>query len=277
MTKTKKQLRAEAVERLKDAQTDNLDWMLLGDECPNWVNYDTLSYEKAVRERVADLLTDDDANDDLAPENGVSDPDGGSNVAYIAPDSREKLEADVRKIAEAYNMDTHRHGTERFAHELYYSIIHLLNRQRAIDDSICDECSSDYYEMQEEHDQMIDGIAKLMRLKQPYTFNHDEPLENIETIGRYIDELTAELEKATNNLNSANKDFENARAELTAERDELKTELIDERGELNRQINTMRDVIREFRNERDNYRSKFGKCLDYADAIHALMDDEGMA
>lgn len=110
-------------------------------------------------------------------------------------DSRDKLEADVRKIADAYNMDTQRHGTERFAHELYYSIIHLLNRQRAIDDSICDECSSDFYEMQEEHDQMLDSIAKLMRLKQPYTFDPDKPLENIETIGRYIDELTAERDK----------------------------------------------------------------------------------
>ena len=29
--------------------------------------------------------------------------------------------------------------------------------------------------------------------------------------------------------------------------------------------------------ERERYREKFGKCLDYADAIHALMDDEGMA
>ena len=29
--------------------------------------------------------------------------------------------------------------------------------------------------------------------------------------------------------------------------------------------------------EREDYRKKFGKCLDYADAIHALMDDEGMA
>lgn len=27
----------------------------------------------------------------------------------------------------------------------------------------------------------------------------------------------------------------------------------------------------------EEYREKFGKCLDYADAIHALMDDEGMA
>lgn len=29
--------------------------------------------------------------------------------------------------------------------------------------------------------------------------------------------------------------------------------------------------------EREDYRKKFGKCLDYADAIHALMDDEGLA
>ena len=29
--------------------------------------------------------------------------------------------------------------------------------------------------------------------------------------------------------------------------------------------------------ERERYREKFGKCLDYADAIHALMDDEGLA
>ena len=30
-------------------------------------------------------------------------------------------------------------------------------------------------------------------------------------------------------------------------------------------------------NERERYREKFGKCLDYADAIYALMDDGGMA
>lgn len=29
--------------------------------------------------------------------------------------------------------------------------------------------------------------------------------------------------------------------------------------------------------ERERYREKFGKCIDYADAIHALMDDEGLA
>lgn len=48
-------------------------------------------------------------------------------------------------------------------------------------------------------------------------------------------------------------------AELTAERDNLADELLI----ANKQ--------------REWYREKFGKCIDYADAIHALMDDEGMA
>lgn len=47
-------------------------------------------------------------------------------------------------------------------------------------------------------------------------------------------------------------------AELTAERDNLAADLL------------------RANNERERYRSKFGKCIDYADAIHALMD-EGMA
>lgn len=100
-------------------------------------------------------------------------------------DSREQLEADVRKIADAYNMDEQRHGTERFAHELYYSIIHLLDRQAAITERKCCKPNWDY-------------------------------CETCET----LEKLTA---------------------------------------------------------ERERYRDKFSKCLDYADAIHALMDDEGMA
>ena len=182
-------------------------------------------------------------------------------------DSREKLEADAKRYIEHaadYAYEDVLWAGETFT--LYDAIIELLDRQRAIDDSICDECSSDYYEMQEEHDQMIDGIAKLMRLKQPYTFDPGKPLENIETIGRYIDELTAELEKATNNLNSANEDFENARAELTAERDKLQEQLL-----------IGWECECRLQAERERYRSKFGKCLDYADAIHALMDDEGIA
>lgn len=38
----------------------------------------------------------------------------------------------------------------------------------------------------------------------------------------------------------------------------------------------LKEQVYELQAERERYRSKFGKCIDYADAIHALMD-EGMA
>lgn len=37
------------------------------------------------------------------------------------------------------------------------------------------------------------------------------------------------------------------------------------------------ETIKKLANEREHYRSKFSRALGYADAIHALMDDEGMA
>ena len=55
-------------------------------------------------------------------------------------------------------------------------------------------------------------------------------------------------------------------AELTAERDKLQEQLL-----------IGWECECRLQAERERYRSKFGKCLDYADAIHALMDDEGMA
>ena len=54
--------------------------------------------------------------------------------------------------------------------------------------------------------------------------------------------------------------------ELTAERDKLQEQLL-----------IGWECECRLQAERELYRSKFGKCLDYADAIHALMDDEGMA
>ena len=55
-------------------------------------------------------------------------------------------------------------------------------------------------------------------------------------------------------------------AELTAERDKLQEQLL-----------IGWECECRLQAERERYRSKFGKCLDYADAIYALMDDEGMA
>ena len=67
---------------------------------------------------------------------------------------------------------------------------------------------------------------------------------------------------------------------LTAERDELKGQVFTLKVECDDLTSTCDDLENELYNakaERERYRSKFGKCLDYADAIHALMDDEGMA
>lgn len=63
--------RAAAVERLREGKSDNLEWMILGDDCPSWVNYDTLTYNKVLRERIADLL--EDGTTELTVYNEASD------------------------------------------------------------------------------------------------------------------------------------------------------------------------------------------------------------
>ena len=75
--------------------------------------------------------------------------------------------------------------------------------------------------------------------------------------------------------------------ELTAERDELKEEiakyehdcglLFDEKHKLTAERDNWKANCEDWKKDCERYREKFGKCLDYADAIHALMDDEGMA
>lgn len=133
-------------------------------------------------------------------------------------------------------------------------------------------------------------------------------------LARELLKLRAELEKATNNLNSANKDFENARAELTAERDNLKANneqlhtlageqaaKIDELASQGRKMSTelanMQERIIKLKDERDKAREESvelysdlvkasderehyrEKCSKMATIIHdALMVmDEGMA
>ena len=119
-------------------------------------------------------------------------------------------------------------------------------------------------------------------------------------LARELLKLRAELEKATNNLNSANKDFENARAELTAERDKLKElneyhalqyelasedadrlqaqvdELIAERDKAREESVELYSDLVKASDEREHYREK---CSKMATIIHdALMVmDEGMA
>ena len=80
---------------------------------------------------VADLAAWFDAehaepNGDLSPENGVSDPDGGSNVACMAQDIREKLEAEASELTADYA------ASGDACDPLYHGILELLDRQAAI-------------------------------------------------------------------------------------------------------------------------------------------------
>lgn len=146
--------------------------------------------------------------------------------------------------------------------------------------------------------------------------SHRDWLDDVGEYEEIIDKLKSELNTAVCDNNSLRYELEcleenktkvwcdcdcckwqEEREKLTAERDELQRHCKNQRrelAELNNVVNVHRIVhedgqvdvfsVRELcrRNdeltaERERYREKFGKCLDYADAIHALMDDEGMA
>lgn len=259
MTKTKEQLRAEAVERLKDAQTDNLEWMLLGDECPNWVDYNTLSYNKAVRERVANLLTDDDSTiseDDSTAERGMT------NLEWLYEhdeyfNSFAKLIAFLRGFAtdeftaNEWLMKEHSESNPDCSAMLYWMFTENMKHEPCSDYepkdgvvAILREAArnlSDYHDAGEALRQLTDTwnvyhalvtLADMVERDYVRRDSIDEVMDNDRALveensmlaGELL-KLRAELEKATDNLNSANEDFENARAELTAERDELKEEI----------------------------------------------------
>ena len=118
--------------------------------------------------------------------------------------------------------------------------------------------------------------------------------EHVETEERALDGDTAALNAKIAELTAERDTLQGAldiavqnESKLEAERDELKGQVFTLKGECE-DLENERDKLQEqlrigwececrLQAERELYRSKFGKCLDYADAIHALMDDEGMA
>lgn len=130
-------------------------------------------------------------------------------------------------------------------------------------------------------------LDKLKELNGYHAVQYELASEDADRLQAQVDRLTAELEKAMNNLNSANEDFENARAELTAERDYWKEQFMhcltvairQERGDvLDRlmsyprpadliepyqlvtdEVCTLRDFLAESEKERELYRKKLGR------------------
>lgn len=108
---------------------------------------------------------------------------------------------------------------------------------------------------------------------------------------RFVDRIN-EIEAERDNLKANNEQLHTLAGEQAAKIDELQSALdaicanlsIIVKGEPNViadiAIETIKALIDECNTANrhcNEYRNKFGKCLDYADAIHALMDDEGVA
>lgn len=206
---------------------------------------------------VADLSDWFDAEHVETEERALDGDTAALNAKYDG-DSREKLEADVYRAAD--EMDRFYCG-EKFIDTR--KIIGWLDRQAAI-------TQHEITERWAEHLHPIERKCGDLRRK--------------------VDELTAERDKLQELNEYHALQYELASEDcdrLQAEVDTLKAE----RVKLRSQICKLEDDLVRTSDERDNwkancedwkkdcerYRSKFGKCLDYADAIHALMDDEGMA
>ena len=98
--------------------------------------------------------------------------------------------------------------------------------------------------------------------------------EHVETAN--VDELKGQvftLKVECDDLTSTCDDLENELYKAKSERDNLEAKCDGWKKHAMAIENAYNEALR----WRDEYRSKFGKCLDYADAIHALMDDEGLA
>ena len=111
--KSKKQLRAEAVERLKSGDETSLAEKLLGSDLPRLMDFhEAGQFKEATENALIDLLTDDE-----------------TPTMQEAPDSREKLEAAVDMLIADIQIRTF---SGREYQPLKQRMIELLDRQAAI-------------------------------------------------------------------------------------------------------------------------------------------------
>lgn len=253
MEKTKRQLRAEAAERVrkaKDAGT-SIGYAIVGREYYPWEAYETLidllTDEPMDTQRDTNGTCPDDnetcPNDRLAPENDVSADavdanDGNENLGSSSGtsedfegkgsevDSREKLEADML----GGSVTTSDNGVQ-FIHAPFESVLRWLNRQAAITEQ---ECLV----------QSVQGADAILTA------------ENAE--------LKRKLEAAT----QANGDYRDEWHRVCEERMNLRRELT---AEKNKSVE-LAEQLGAAMAERDEWRAKVGAMLDAAQEIRRIAD-----
>ena|GEM_PF-5189720 len=239
--------RAAAVKRLNHSwnacirDTRQLFGSLVGGGAPTCA-------ERNDYDALIDLLTDDDANDDLPPDSDVRATDADANDANAAQDTREKLEADLKTHLYEFGgyCFSSREGHTDNVDTFFDDFVFLLDRQAAITERELrgkirtirkqnKKHRKQISELTAERDELQAEIVSLMQKKQPYTFNPEAPIENIKTVCCYIDELTAERDEwktkcetrevAYKQADAERKRYSEQIDELTAERDTLMTAL----------------------------------------------------
>ena len=229
-------------------------------------------------ERIAELTAERDewkaraeqlANDALPDENGVSGEDGGSSVAYVAQDSREKLEADVEEICWGKNdnryfaqkcylssysieVDEGNVMANHEGHVLMTVIMHLLDRQAAITERECESAAwkANYRHAMARADKLQGQVNELTAERDALRIYRDSWVSKATVLEGDVDRLVRE------------------RDELQAKVDELEVEangLVGQIGDVEGSLLIAQSKNRELR-------EKLSQAIGHASDIIALQD-----
>lgn len=196
-----------------------------------------------------------DHNDGLEPENGVSDPDGGSNVAYIAQDTREKLEDDIHEFRLRYAKS----NLEFVAFE--YCVRNWLNRQKAITKREQAErirqLEQDFQTVKDDRDDCCRKIAKL-------TVERDNLETRLSNCQDRIRQLEAERDKQSEHIRQL-------KQVVQADKEDCAQSFADMKV-MENQRDRARAERDKYRGQRDLYRKKLGDAVWHAQAIARMTE-----
>jgi len=251
MSETKRQRRAEAVERLKNIPPMNTSEIryvraILGSVAG-------MTAQDVTRELI-DLLTDDGANDDSAPESGVTDGD---------VDSREKLEADV--LSESASWLHTPYG--------FRKVRNWLDRQADITrrEVLCspDERDEQIAELTAMLDEWKDLQKQVMGERNHAIAERDELRAECEGLehankrqSRKIHDVCEANSKLKAELDAYRGEYEDM--EFIVSIDEAMKFTTDPPGYVKKALADLQARVDELAAERDDYREKLSRALDLA-------------
>ena len=187
MTKTKAQLRAEAVERLKTLNNPSSCKIVDAITGSEW-----MGSQKRCKVLI-DLLTDDEPQDVTTPEFDVP------LYGWHEGDTREKLEADLLELTKAWKADDS--FMSIYSTVAYAQVKELLDRQAAITRTECERfCDTCRDEQVDELEAECDARARALDFNLKHIHELQEQVDDLTKDVRYYHECNAELEAERDEL-----------------------------------------------------------------------------